>query len=242
MSKSNETFVVEKQDNEIITLSNGKRYLYSRMFLSGSFVLTDKELQEKVMENIKILAEVAPPPNPLWNSEKAEEYRKKIENLKQKRLLAKNISYEEGDLTLCSGFEYMKTYGKKALSIYENACRYLAFNPQKKVSFNPMQILYAESCTPDGYSVWMLPHSNLNNECNGIWANFFDTECGILQFDLKNWHYIIGEKRLAFMKQKDKNYVFMGIYQLTEVKKDYPDKGITLEVYTLISKDYPEHD
>ena len=242
MSKSNETFVVEKQDNEIITLSNGKRYLYSRMFSSGSFVLTDKELQEKVMENIKILAEVAPPPNPLWNSEKAEEYRKKIENLKQKRLLAKNISYEEGDLTLCSGFEYMKTYGKKALSIYENACRYLAFNPQKKVSFNPMQILYAESCTPDGYSVWMLPHSNLNNECNGIWANFFDTECGILQFDLKNWHYIIGEKRLAFMKQKDKNYVFMGIYQLTEVKKDYPDKGITLEVYSLISKDYPEHD
>ena len=91
ISKNNETYVVEKQDKEIITLSNGKRYLYSRMFSSGSFRFSNKELQEKVMENIKILAEVKPPSNPFWNSEKAEEYRKKIENLEQNRLLAKNI-------------------------------------------------------------------------------------------------------------------------------------------------------
>lgn len=248
MSKSNETFVVEKQDNEIITLSNGKRYLYDRMFLSGSFVLTDKELQEKVMDDIKKSNEGIVGDS-RWDMDQLA-YRSEIEILKQNRksnsfvknIFSRNISCGEGDLSLDSGFEYMKTYGKKALSIYENACRSLAFNPQKKVSFNPMQILYAESCTPDGYSVWMLPHSNLNSECNEMWANFFYGGDEILQFDLKNWHYIIGEKRLAFMKQKDKNYVFMGIYQLTEVKKDYPDKGITLEVYSLISKDYPEHD
>ena len=53
ISKNNETFVIEKQDKKIITLSNGKRYLYPEMFSSGSFVLTDKELQEKVMDDIK---------------------------------------------------------------------------------------------------------------------------------------------------------------------------------------------
>lgn len=247
ISKNNETFVVEKQDNEIITLSNGKRYLYSRMFSSGSFVLIDKELQEKVMENIKngdiVISDSR------WDMDRSV-YRSEIEILKQNRksnrfvknIFSRNISCGEGDLSLDSGFEYMKTYGKKALTIYESACRYLSFNPQNKGHFNLQQILYSENCTPEGYSVWMLPHSNLNSECNGMWANFFYGGDEILQFDLKNWHYTIGEKRLAFMKQKDKNYVFMGIYQLTEVKKDYPDKGITLEVYSLISKDYPEHD
>lgn len=248
ISKNNETFVVEKQDNEIITLSNGKRYLYDRMFLSGSFVLTDKELQEKVMENIKDLTECIGGDS-RWDMDQSA-YRNEIEILKQNRksnsfvknIFSRNISCGEGDLLLDSGFEYMKTYGKKALTIYENACRYLSFNPQNKGYFNLQQILYAENCTPEGYSVWMLPHSNLNSECNEMWANFFYGEGEILQFDLKNWHYTMGEKRLAFMKQKDKSYVFMGVYQLKEVKKDYPDKGITLEVYTLISKDYPEHD
>ena len=53
--RNGEIYVVEKQDDKYLTLSNGKKFDYTMMFSSNAFVLMDDDLQKKVvMDNIKV--------------------------------------------------------------------------------------------------------------------------------------------------------------------------------------------
>lgn len=44
---------------------------------------------------------------------------------------------------------------------------------------------------------------------------------------------------MTFVKQKNGEYVFVGVYKLVDPKLNYPAKGILKETFKLISKNYP---
>ena len=47
------------------------------------------------------------------------------------------------------------------------------------------------------------------------------------------------DTRVTFVKQKNGEYVFVGVYKLVDPKLDYPAKGMIKETFKLISKNYP---
>lgn len=244
--RNGQIYVIEKQDDKFITLSNGKTYDYITMFSSSAFVLIDIDLQNRVLQDIEQQMEIKADED-IKAKEKAELEKEwqKVKDLLDCKLIGKDVSFEFGkDLAMQTEFVYKKQYGGKALTIYENGIKYLYFNPIKKHFFDLQQILYAQDCTKEGYSVWMLPYSTLNGKSNGSWANFIEIEKKeIIQYTFVKDTYIHepNEKRLAFVKQKNGNYVFLGVYFLKErIENYFNGKCVAKEIYSLSSENYPE--
>lgn len=134
------------------------------------------------------------------------------------------------------------TYGKKALTIYEQGCKYLGFFPSKKRYFGLQQILYATSATCEGYGVWMLPHNNLTGDASS-WANIVENDMiyEVWGIEDKEKHQ---DFRLAFVKQGNGEYVFMGIYKLEKTEEINKRIGgvkiFVKKTYRRVSKVYPE--
>ena len=63
----------------------------------------------------------------------------------------------------------------------------------------------------------------------------------ILQYtiDPNNLESMQRDTRVTFVKQKNGEYVFVGVYKLVDPKLNYPAKGILKETFKLISKNYP---
>ncbi len=245
--RNGQIFVIEKQDDKYLTLNNGKKFDYTMMFSSNAFVLMDDDLQKKVVMDIEnILKEKDEKAKAIKEKEELEKEWRKVKDLLDCKLIGRDVSYEFGtDLAMQTEFVYKKQYGGKALTIYENGIKHLYFNPVKKHFFDLQQILYAQDCTKEGYSVWMLPYSTLNGKSNGSWANFIEIEKQeIIQYTFVKDVYIHkpNEKRLAFVKQKNDNYVFLGVYYLKERISNYFNNGkcVAKEIYSLLSENYPE--
>ena len=60
--------------------------------------------------------------------------------------------------TLRIGF----SVGTKAIDTYDRCCSLFGFKRSLRGNFSMMQMLYAKYATDEGYSVWMLAHSSLN--------------------------------------------------------------------------------
>ena len=245
--RNGQIYVVEKQYDKFVVLSNGKMFDYVAMFSSKAFVVIDGELQEKVVMDIEnILKEKVEKDKATKEKAEIEREWKKVEDLINCKSIGRDVSCEYGiDLAMQSEFVYKKQYGGKALTIYENGIKHLYFNPVKKHFFDLQQILYAQDCTKEGYSVWMLPYSTLNGKSNGSWANFIEIENKeIIQYTFVKDTYLHkpDEKRLAFVKQKNGNYVFLGVYYLKERICNYFNNGkcVAKEIYSLLSENYPE--
>ena len=169
--------------------------------------------------------------------------RKMIADLFSGRIIGRNITCEYESMKF--GLHYLHIHGRVAREIYDNLCGYYKFNKSKAYNFDRRQLLFSENCSPEGYAVWMLPHSNLNGETNGIWANFADIQNNeIVQFTFgANVELSSNKKRLTYVKQKNGEYVFLGIYKLKEqiifpYKNDREPR--VKEIFELVSEDYPE--
>ncbi len=133
-------------------------------------------------------------------------------------------------------------YGKKALPIYEEGCKYLVFFTSKKGFFGKQKLLYATPATCEGYGVWMLPHNNLNGEA-GSWANIIESDViyEVWGIEDKEKHQ---DMRLAFVKQGNGEYVFVGVYKLEKTEEiNKRIDGVRLFVrktYKRVSNVYPE--
>ncbi len=246
--RNGQIYVIEKQNDKFITLSNGKTFDYVAMFSLKAFVLVDFDLQEQVLQDVNNIVESRKEEeNKAREKQEIEKEWRKVEDLINCKAIGRDVSYEYGiDLAMQAEYVYKKQYGGKALTIYENGIKHLYFNPIKKYFFDLQQILYAQDCTKEGYSVWMLPYSTLNGKSNGSWANFIDIEKKeIIQYTFVKDQYIHepDEKRLAFVKQKNGNYVFLGVYSLKEMIANYFNgKCVAKEIYGIVSEDYPEKD
>ena len=99
-------------------------------------------------------------------------------------------------------------------------------------NFEPRRLLYAKNATEEGYSVWILAHSNLISEedPNGLWKNKFKKDMLLEQrfpeavIKYEEELYCDQTKRVVFAKKASGKYYFMGIYEpvdLEEIEDDY---------------------
>ncbi|MEG9430306.1 MAG: hypothetical protein VZQ61_05235 [Christensenellaceae bacterium] len=172
------------------------------------------------------------------NEQKIEE---EILKLKNHEFLSKNITFSYKNLTMTKKLEATNAYEGSAFSIYNQGVTLFGFDKNKAKLFKPLQILYAKlvSPEPEYYSVWFLPHSNVNNSTNGTWYNIYEGET-IYQCEIDSSSQTHNKPRITFIKQESGDYVFIGIYKFVKDQSWYKDeKRYYVQVYTKIGNIYP---
>lgn len=172
------------------------------------------------------------------NEQKIEE---EILKLKNHEFLSKNITFSYKNLTTTKKLEAINAYEGSAFSIYNQGVNLFGFDKDKARFFKPLQILYAKLASPEPeyYSVWFLPHSNVNNSTNGTWYNIYEDET-IYQCEIDSSSQTHNKPRITFIKQESGDYVFIGIYKFVKNQSWYKnEKRYYVQVYTKIGNTYP---
>ena len=131
-----------------------------------------------------------------------------------------NVKYEVSD-----GLVVGHIYGSAAKDIYYKGCEAFGWDRSKLNSFGPLQLLFSKKCTDEGYSIWFLPYSNLNNRKNPK-ANWRDLVSNDFATIKENWNciderfYGDTDKRLTFVSQKNGQYLYLGIFQAKEIDEE----------------------
>lgn len=219
----------------LVVLDDGKiGYDLLKSIPKGFLVFEDDAFQKQVEELIKeLIWGPGPGPDLFWLPIEAA----KLFNAKGIKKSPYNC---HSNYFSCLEANYI--YGTKALDIYVKCCDLLAFDKSKKHCFNLQQILFAENATPEGYAVWMLPHSNFTGDAKA-WANIIDdggdTIYEVWRMDDNDSN---SDDRITFVKQGNGEYVFMGLYtfdrleRICEVIDGVPIKFV--KIYKRISKKY----
>ena len=104
-------------------------------------------------------------------------------------------------------------------------------------------ILFCDNVTPEGYSVWFLPHSmNITGTSNGRVDNWiYSDKVEQWWYDKKNLGRPQKRKRIVFDK-KDGMYYFGGLYLFdgNERIEERHGKVYLVEQFDLVSDVYPE--
>ena len=140
--------------------------------------------------------------------------------------------------------------GTRAIDNYDRCCTLFGFKRALRGNFAQRQMLYAKYATKEGYSVWMLAHSSLNESylqnkrrfskwynifvfpdiINEIWFDPDDTIAS-----LEDYSY-----RVCFAKNKEGLYVFQGIYEPQKIEwEEVMGKRELVRTFKRISKVYP---
>ena len=92
-------------------------------------------------------------------------------------------------------------------------------------SFCSQKILWEKDCSREGYSVWFLPYSNLNNYKNPYsnWTNFVGSDFKVIKEywkEIDDRFYNDEDVRITFVKQKNGQYLYLGIFQAQEMDRE----------------------
>lgn len=136
--------------------------------------------------------------------------------------------------------------GTRAIDNYDRCCTLLGFKKALRGNFAQQKMLYAKYATKEGYSVWMLAHSSLNESFNRNrrWYNIFVypdivkeiwfNPCDI-SMSQEDYSY-----RVCFAKNKEGLYVFQGIYEPQKIEwEEVMGKRELVRTFKRISKVYP---
>lgn len=138
--------------------------------------------------------------------------------------------------------------GTKAIDTYDRCCTLFGFKRSLRGNFSMMKMLYAKYATQEGYSVWMLAHSNLNEsyhkakESGRKWYNIFVYPDIIKEIWFNPSEYVEDNStRICFAKNKQGVYVFKGVYKPTTATWENVNTGKVEWVRTFerISEIYP---
>lgn len=148
-----------------------------------------------------------------------------------------------------------KGYGTRAQDIYDECCKKFGWDYSKRYLFGMLQILYAEEATPEKYSPWFLPHNNWTETKGGNWFNKIQGDIiEEMWTKIDNRFYNDNTLRVTFVKNKSKEYIFLGIYKpiknemvtlKTSIVKDgkiIKDMGekVGIKTYQLVCDSYPQ--
>lgn len=130
-----------------------------------------------------------------------------------------NYANLESDIR--NGLVECHAYGRKAKDIYLAGCENFGWSYSKLGSFCSQKLLYDKNCSREGYSVWFLPYSNLNNYKNSManWINLISSDFNVIK---ENWKVLDDrffydkDMRITFAKQKNGQYLYLGIFQAKE--------------------------
>ena len=148
-----------------------------------------------------------------------------------------------------------KGYGGKAQVIYDECCKRFGWDYSKRYLFGMLQILYAKEATPERFSPWFLPHNNLTDTKGGNWFNKIQGDI-IEEMWLERDDRFYSDKthRVTFVKNKSKEYIFLGIYKpvkeetiilKSNIMKDgkiikKAGEKVGIKTYQLVFDSYPQ--
>lgn len=131
--------------------------------------------------------------------------------------------------------------GTNAQDIYNKYCRIFDWNVELQGHFAKQQKLYAKNVTPEGYSVWMIVHTNLcemyNNKSN--WFNFVEGD-RIREVWFAEDALLLRDEstRICFARTKN-GYQFQGIYVPEKIGDEMIEgKSERVRTFRRISKTY----
>ena len=129
-------------------------------------------------------------------------------------------------------------YDRKAKEVYFEGIKYFGWDYSKAGSFFPQKLLFDKNCTKEGYSLWFMPYSNLNNYRNKManWIDFISSDFTVVKEiwkEVDNRVYDDKDIRVTFAKQKDGRYLYLGIFQASEY-----DEETRCKTYRRIETDY----
>ena len=140
------------------------------------------------------------------------------------------------------------TAGTKALDTYKTCCDKFGFKTALSGNFARQKLLYAKNATREGYGIWMIAHSSLNESYNTAkesgrkWYNIFVGPDKIRKIWFRADEYVQDDSiRVCFAKEANGAYVFKGVYK--PVKADFeevfPGKTEWVRTFERISVTYP---
>lgn len=141
---------------------------------------------------------------------------------------------------------YGFTAGTKAIDNYDSCCSLFGFKKILRGNFAQQKMLYAKNATSEGYSVWMLAHSSLNESFNKNkrWYNLFVYPDIIREIWFNPSDISASQEdysyRVCFAKNKHGMYVFQGIYAPQKIEwEDVFGKKELVRTFKRISLVYP---
>jgi hypothetical protein len=136
--------------------------------------------------------------------------------------------------------------GTRAIDNYDRCCTLFGFKRALRGNFAQQKMLYAKYATREGYSVWMLAHSSLNESFNRNrrWYNIFVYPDIIREIWFNPSDISMSQEdcsyRVCFAKNKEGLYVFQGIYEPQKIEwEEVMGKRELVRTFKRISKVYP---
>ena len=132
-----------------------------------------------------------------------------------------------------------KKYGTASNRIYEACIKAYGFAEEGLKEFGWNNHMYAKGVTKEGYSVWMLAHSNRTDTKNEKWRNTISEDFRLITEDWgENAAGLEKENpdeiRVTFAKDGAGAYVFLGVFRCTTI-----DPASRIKKYELVSDRYP---
>ena len=147
-----------------------------------------------------------------------------------------------------------KECGTNSKKIYEKYAEMYGWDRRQSSQFGAQgQPLYAREATPEGYSVWCISYSNLNDKKGGQWRNRFSDDKDTNDLIEELWEYRTHDRlhdfsetttRIVFAKNRKGEYEFFGVYKCVSrsekrEKIEWADAYGYVKTYRRISKFYP---
>ena len=136
--------------------------------------------------------------------------------------------------------------GTRAIDNYDRCCTLFGFKRALRGNFAQQKMLYAKYATKEGYSVWMLAHSSLNESFNRNrrWYNIFVYPDIIREIWFNPSDISMSQEdysyRVCFAKNKEGLYVFQGIYEPKKIEwEEVMGKRELVRTFKRISQVYP---
>ena len=225
---------------KILTVAfSGKtvRLMYPNVFEQGILFAADPAVQEAIIAEIGATKIAA-----------VEEIKRKMEQEREAAVLAASkpgkapktvVSDPVESITESRPLTAGKKYGTASNRIYEACIPVFGFAQEGLKEFGWNNHMYAKAATKEGYSVWMLAHSNWTDTKNGKWRNTISEGFRLITED---WgenaagleKELPDEIRVTFAKDTAGVYVFLGVFKCALID---PEKRI--KQYELISDKYP---
>jgi hypothetical protein len=138
-------------------------------------------------------------------------------------------NYASFESSMNDGLNVLSAYGKVAKDVYLDGCKHFGWDYSKVGSFCSQKLLYDKDCSREGYSVWVLPYLNTNNFKNpkSNWIDFVNSDFNIIKEvwkEMDERFFTDDDKRITFAKQRNGQYLYLGIFQAKEFDEENRSK------------------
>lgn len=205
-----------------------------------SILYVSNPVKKRIVQQ-PLKSEIVQQPQPKTHSKPIDNSNKQSLNgskLGEDFILAQSGDYANFQSEVSDGLQLKHAYGTRAEDIYLDGVFCFGWNYAKRESFGRQQKLYDVKCTEDGYSVLFLPYSNLNDGRNEkvSWTDFISSDFKTIKEvwkDTDKEKFYDRTKRITFAKQKNGQYIYIGIFQAKII-----DEEAKCKYYKRIGEEY----